>query len=649
MLEIEDKFNIIQNIEVNDIDYISLINNFIENYLESEVNIVHPVLIHQLVWNNVIRDIENIINIKLKNYILNLKNTIKNLIKKDKFDVEMGLNKVIMNFSEKNKYFNTLFRINNKEGYILFHNIIISDPIIINFIETELSSLDKSKYDSIKKLLENIKDINSHNINNYLWFLKLIGKILADNLPTLKIYSINKDCIEFNMLLKYIDNIQYYYHFLENDITEIYNIFSDIIYEKLVLLFSCDKLIFINEIFSTKIVTINNIIKNNNTIVKLKDDISTYLSKYFTNKEVFTNKELYDFLKLIFIIKKNGLIDFYILSIFNNDKIINNFLELIDIYINSDFDFINNIIPYFKNIKEKDIFINNYHKNLIKRLLSFNTNLDYELQIVISMIDFFEYKEINKLSKTIIDVKKSIDDCRNFGSPFNLITTSYSNWNLDYNIGYIENTDINKPNSLSEYINLYNTFYSQRYENKRKLLWLIQYGEIVIEYNDKNIKLFPIHLLILELFNYENNIDINNIKKEIFLKNYAENYINNIIKSLIIGGLLDNNSNILSLNDTVSDTDLIHIYFSNLSDEKELSVNCTNDIDVIETRKYCISSWINHYVKCEEKSFDELFMLLKEKIKLFSLELPTLKNTLDWMVTNDYVKYENDKYIKLFY
>ena len=103
------------------------------------------------------------------------------------------------------------------------------------------------------------------------------------------------------------------------------------------------------------------------------------------------------------------------------------------------------------------------------------------------------------------------------------------------------------------------------------------------------------------------------------------------------------------MNDTVSDTDLIHIYFSNLSDEKELSVNCTNDIDVIETRKYCISSWINHYVKCEEKSFDELFMLLKEKIKLFSLELPTLKNTLDWMVTNDYVKYENDKYIKLFY
>ncbi len=62
-MALHDKFNIISEFDSNNetIDA-SQINNFIENYLESETYIIHPDYIHQLVWHNKISDCDKLID-----------------------------------------------------------------------------------------------------------------------------------------------------------------------------------------------------------------------------------------------------------------------------------------------------------------------------------------------------------------------------------------------------------------------------------------------------------------------------------------------------------------------------------------------------------------------------------------------------------
>ena len=55
------------------------------------------------------------------------------------------------------------------------------------------------------------------------------------------------------------------------------------------------------------------------------------------------------------------------------------------------------MIPFFSNIKEKDVFICEYQKHLIKRILSHDTLIENERTIVNMMIPIFGEKHIKKL------------------------------------------------------------------------------------------------------------------------------------------------------------------------------------------------------------------------------------------------------------
>jgi hypothetical protein len=53
MMQIQmNKFNVIHNLTSENYNSNSVIKNYLENYLESDINIYHPDYIYQLTWNN---------------------------------------------------------------------------------------------------------------------------------------------------------------------------------------------------------------------------------------------------------------------------------------------------------------------------------------------------------------------------------------------------------------------------------------------------------------------------------------------------------------------------------------------------------------------------------------------------------------------
>lgn len=652
-----DKFNIIQEFTCQNSDYTSLINNYIENYLESEINIIHPELIYQLVWNNLIIDIDDILNNKLKNYILNLKKTIKSLIKNEKFNLDNGLNSLINNYYYKTSYLKIIFKTSNYKSENLFHDIILSDQIVICYLQNELNTINKSNKNTIKKLLKNIKKIT--NEHNYNWFLKLIGTSLRDNIPHISLIIDNYNFIDFIMLINYTQDIYYYYNFIsENDSKIIINSFVDIIFDKLLLLLSTTNYNNITKLLTTKWDIITKINNDNQMIIPIKKELSMQISKSIKKINTISNIQYYDLLKLIISAAKIGLIETYIFSIFTDKYFLEKVIEIIDTNINNDVQFICDIIVYLKIIKDSEIFINNYHNKLIKRLLSLSTNLNNELLVVNQIYIHFDNKYPKKLLNCIYDIQTSLELNLHYTYNINytnisIITISYSNWNINWNNGFIDDNIINdnvtnNDNSIYKLFELYNINYINSYENKRKLLWLPQYGEIIIEYNNNEITLFPIQLMVLELFNQKNNINIDDIKNSTFFKNYSDNYKMNIIKSLILAGILNNNSNILSLSDTIIKNNFIDVYYYILNTNEKSNHEIIND-ELCLSRKNIVSCIINHHIKINSFYYETLYNLVKSDIKLFSLNKEVFDETIEWMINNDYIIEKESKYFKLLF
>jgi hypothetical protein len=654
-----DKFNVIQEFTCHDLDYMSLVNNYIENYLESDINIIHPELIYQLVWNNLITDIDDVLNSKLKNYILNIKKTIKSLIKNEKFDLDNGLNTLINNYYNKTNYLKTIFKTSNYNCENLFHDMILSDQTLICYLQNELNTLNKSNKNIIKKLLNNIIKITSED--NYKWFLKLIGTSLRDNIPHIPLIIDNYNFIDFILLINYTHEIYYYYNSFinDNDCKVIINSFVNIIFDKLLLLLSTTNYYNLINLLTTKWYIITQINNNNEMIIPIKKELSLQISKSIKKINTISNNNLYDLLKLIIIASKFGLIETYIFSIFNNECFLEKLIEIIDTNINTDPQFVCDLIIHLKNIKEKDIFINNYHNKLITRLLSLTTDLINESLIVKHMNIHFDNKYTKKLSKCIYDIQTSNEINSSFdsfdGSKLSMVTISYSNWNINWNNGYIDGDiiDANKTSSIPSICTIfdwYNRYYLYSYENKRKLLWLPQYGEITIDYNNNEIILFPIQLMVLELFNEKNDITIDVIKNSNFFKNYSESYKINIIKSLIVAGILNNNFNTLTLSDTIIKNNFIDVYYYVLDNKEDETSNreMIND-DLCLSRKNIVSCVINHHIKIHSLDYETLYNLVKNDIKLFSLNNELFTETIKWMMENDYILEKESKYLKLLF
>jgi hypothetical protein len=652
-----DKFNIINSNfkSQEDINYNSIIKNYIENYFESDINIYHPDYLSQLIWNNKVNiyKVDELYNESIDEYLIHIKQNIRQTIKKDNFSIS-SLNKLIANFNFKISKIQNILHLNVSASE-KFIEKLFSDPILISFIESETEYINNETINEIKILCSLIKSLSKQ----YIWFLKLIGNSLKNNIPNFNCNIPNnyKSLYELFFIIEYIDNIKKSYIFINDEIHILINPISEILKKIfLEIIPNCNINEFLNLITNT-LKKIFNIIKDPDYLVQVKNTVTLYFSNnnLVKNLDNLNYNNFCDFLNVLAISKKEKIIDPYLLILFENEKINFIILDIIDNFINENNKFIKNIIPLLSNIKNKDIFIDNYHKNLIKRLLSCRTNLPNEQIIINELENIYGYKNLSKINKVINDIICSNNDNLNynkhFNNKFNTITTSYSNWDINYSQGYIDfsncNIDFNK-NNLTTLIFNYDKYYSKIYSDKRKLIWLLQYGEVEVVYLNVELTLLPIQLLILELFNDNEKLKFDEIKLNKFLNNYSDTFKNNIINSLINGRILILKNSYLYLTESTNiENNLINIFINENSYIKNMFVNV--EYEIAHNREDIIKTIINHYLKKESLDKNNLYNLVKNDIKLFELNNNLFMKSIESLIKLDYIKFENNIYIKLTY
>jgi uncharacterized tellurite resistance protein B-like protein len=92
--------------------------------------------------------------------------------------------------------------------------------------------------------------------------------------------------------------------------------------------------------------------------------------------------------------------------------------------------------------------------------------------------------------------------------------------------------------------------------------------------------------------------------------------------------------------------DLIEIFFTH-SDYAAVWEQNRND-ELVHTRQEITNTNINHILKQHTRSKQELYDLVKQSIKVFELDQATFDKSVDYMVSMDYIKF-NDHYVKILY
>lgn len=679
MSQLYDKFNVIKQLD-NKIDNLHF---FLDNYFESDTLTIYPDCIYQNYWYN-----DNVISYNIFNkynitYLIKIKNNIKNQIKNSKYDIIFGLNKAFEIYETKAKFLNNLLKINITDSLLEFSKYILLDPIIIKNLEHKLASLNISDQNEIVKLNLNIIKINE---DTYKWFLKLTGYALNSNFSD----SNHPISMKYQLLYNFID-LNKYCCKIFNYYKKVFSLILSTLKKKIIYGLSTNDNIatftFLDELIITKFTEIlykcdldqiNYLLKNFSSICyqfypskfdksiyclyynencniysKMEELLKHYLINYskeiniIKNEDNFTYDNIFNILNLI-ILKKKKYDNAHIL----NSKPVQKYIfNIINNNINFNIDFVLKLLSLTIGIKEKDAFIISYHNNLLERLLSKNTNISNEKICIFKLDGIFP----NKLMKLINDIEYTNNDLKNFYeiSPlaskhnFELITTSYGNWNINYNMGFVTATSIKYNNkyrsTFSQYINSYDNFYKLRYESKRKLMWLLHYGEVNITYLENiNIKLLPIQLLVLELFNDNDTLSFDEIISQEFFINYSNKFKNDLIESLIIGNIIIKNiDNIkiyqLNTNKNISN-DLISIFFKNsnfIQEEKIFNYN-----NLILSQQNVLYCWINKLLKLKSENFNNLLLLIQEKVSLFTITQSLLKLSLDDMIKKDYITFD---------
>ena len=306
-----DKFNVITNNfnKIEDINYDSIIKNYIENYFESEINIYHPDYLYQLVWNNKvnINKITELYNNSIDEYLIHLKQNIRHTIKKDNFSLN-SLNQLITKFNFKISKLLNILQLKNTSNKIFIEKLL-SDPILISFIESETESISNDTISEIKLLCSIIKSLS----NEYTWFLKLIGNSLKNNIPLFNynIPQIYKSLYELNYIITYITNIKNIYKFVNEDIHSLTQPLTELLKKKVLEIIPQCSFNNLLNLINNSLKKIIIIIKDDNFIVEVKKNITLYFSTNTISPEFIDieNGLFYDFLHVLSISKKENFVD----------------------------------------------------------------------------------------------------------------------------------------------------------------------------------------------------------------------------------------------------------------------------------------------------------------------------------------------------
>lgn len=675
-MPLTDCYNIISKPVILN-DDIKLSNYFL-NKLESDIDIFIKEYIHQIVYNNVISklDILKCFEKILINYLTEIRKQMRIQIKKDNFDLSSITNFITTLFI---KVDDIAFSLDNKEllelsKYNIF-SILLTDTTIINYLEKFFINFENSL--EVNRLLEklifyNINFMKTELNMNYFSqeTLLLIETFFSNILNFYKKEIINFDILpisyNYQLINNYINSIKYLEKIREyfdyniilkcSLILECYNNkliigIYNIIFDYLIQIIKNNT---IKEIYYTLENSIKNLtvmilyFKNtdnyiNNFKLEIEKELLFLINKYINDEDIIY---IYKIISKILNIIPSECLRLKINSMFNTNKYYHLINEEIDINIKSENlnAAVENLL-IIKHITNKDEFINIYYDYLIKRLLSKNNRTsDYllnEENLINKLIVYTNYKYYEL--KTII---KDFSKFKNYtinNINVNILSTSYSCWNLNFNNSFCTN-----DTKFFENINLINKSYMDLLNSDTiKLCWLLHYGEVNIKYLNKSIKLLPIQYLILEKFDVNDIIDINDILNYEFFKNYDNKFKNDIIKTFLISRLLLLDNNRLKLNNNNNfKTNLINIFFS-INDYNDISEQ--REIEFVHSRIDITKTNINKIIKNNSLNKIDLFNKTKENINIFELDEDIFNNALEYMIKMDYIELIDDKYHKLLY
>lgn len=680
-----DKFGIIEN-HLNQEDkknISSKIENYFENYLNSDMKVLVSDYINQVVWfNNIeLEDISANIDTQLKNYLIQRRNGMRIFIKKENFELS-SLNKFLKKFISKLEYLNNIIRSYDnkiiKDGIKHLVNLIISDSLILIFIEEQLILLDRNLLTEIRTLISTIKQLSKYD--NFETFEKIITTFA--NIFVKKIVDMEdlplpeniKRIQKFNETIKFCQRVTLYFKFMGEKIDIINCQLYTLVIKNLLDIIKNNSLDEINYVLKNTWIDVNDLITKTN--FENKNELLTNISTdiiYLIEKSVKqVNYE--DVFKIINILKymetiinnsiNSDIIKQKISSILSSTNLIDNVHFCIDSLIrsNKEKDVIK-LITFMNEVKNKDIFIMNYYKNLIKRLMEKISEIkkakeyiDIERNIYNFLKTKFSIELVYKINKVITDTEASFDNNIDFNKLYcsenimTVITTSFNNWDVNQTEGVLSSKAIDKIKNtqLGNYLNIYNKYYESRYSNKRILNWFPHFGEINITFLKKEIIMLPIQFMVLEMFNDVNKIPIKDIIVASFFSNYTTKFTNDIISSLVLSGLfkvIDNNI-ILTSNDSFN-TNLIEVFFSN-SDYANIWEQQRKD-ELVMSREEIICANINHQIKIKPMTKDQLFKSLVQNINVFELDEPTFNKSFDYMCKSDYIKFNGNTFEKIIY
>ena len=680
-----DKNNILENNihNNNSIMIIDKIDNYFDNYLNSNIKSVISEYINQFVYfkNSYDNDILDKINIniddKIKDFIIQRRNNIRQLIKKNNYNLN-SYNKFINEFIIKLSYIIDIIKINNNiinNAITYFIDYIINDCIILVFIENQITSF--SKINEINKFIDYIKKIDKLQIpsNNNLIYQIIIKNFSDIFKKEILIDKINPLPDNIKQINKFNNNINYYL-----TLTKYYeNIFNDLMYYIIPILLDN----FIN------IIKFNSISEIEFIMNKKFDIVNIIINNFYINKDEYIKQIVIELSNLIkkYYNKKNIISIINILSYFNNiinnklyteiinNEFFNNFDNSVTIYdnelINIIYDkkffkskyisYIINFLKYLINIYDKELFINIYEKYLTNRLFQYIVECDsqYDFTMFIkNEIKIFNFlkkklgdKYVYKINKMISDIQLSYYDQNIINNKKNIIINiSYNNWNINYNDGIIYQDMILDINNtiLGNYMIAYNEYFILKNSQDNKILnWYLHYGEVEITYLNQTIKMLPIQFLIMEMFNTKDSILVDDILNIKYLSNYSDKFRKDIINSLLLSGLfiINNKYLVLSTNNSEFKDDLITIIFSESEYIYETKLE-----ELALTQKDIIMANINHNLKLNTLNYDDLFNNIINNIKVIDIDKNIFNSVIIYMTDMDYIKLNNNnKYEKIYY
>lgn len=658
----------------------SSLENYFEIYLNTDMKIImsdyiNQVMISDNIDHNIIIDV---IDTQLQNYLIKTRNNIRSFIKKDNFNLN-SLNKFIKTFIVKIYYINNIIRSPEnkfiKSAIQSFRPMILFDSYILSFIQDKIILLSTDLQNEIKLFLKQIYELEKYYETIYDSVIEMFisshkkQMINDDFLPL----SINiKRIHKLNDNIKYLNAINYYYKSINLDIIKYNFPIIEIIFENLIDIIknnSLSEIEFVLNNIDPELTTIcsREIIEIDKLLNQLIDELHLLINKY-NQDNVF---QIINIIKYFYNIVIHQQYKFKIadlvLAIMINDKVVDNILDNINILIieNKQYEAtsILNFISHI-NIKDKDIFINKYYQLLMQRLLSivpgfkftesdqeaFEKYIKLERVCLTTISSRFCNKLVYKLFKIIQDVDKSYNDSKIF---YNdniienkniIITMSYNNWEVNQTEGII--TELNENSYTSNLITKYNNFYKK--ENNKILNWYPHYGEVNITYQKCDIRMLPIHFMVLELFNNTDKLLQTIVNDALFFKNYSSKFKNNIINSLIVSKLLipENEYLVLSTKGPF-ENNIIDLFFT-INDYALVWEQKKQD-NFAHTREEIICANINNIIKRSPMNREDLFDAVRKKNNIFDTEESIFDKALNYMIRMDYIQKTNNLYEKIYY